>query len=156
MKQERDIAEANNEALQAKILVGQQAQFSLNEQKVLNLALKETIDRLRHDLDGIRSTSPSPGSFGSSRGSALLKDGTAKKPLATLDVELSQSMRYGEDGDDTEATTAVATPANGETVVHEDNASEEPIITARRRKRVSDACNRQVVVVLIRVCVRAS
>jgi hypothetical protein len=95
-KQERDIAEATIEALRAQLLVGQQAQFSLDEQKVENLALKETIDRLRLDLDEIRNTSPSPGSFGSVGGNMLLKDGNAKKALATLDVELSQSLRSGE------------------------------------------------------------
>ena len=101
----------------------------------MNLALKETIDRLRLDLDEIRNTSPAPGSFGSSGGSLLLKDRMSKKPLHTLDVELGESMRQEDHGDDTDPTsTAVTTPVDGEAGAREERNSEEPIIAARRRK----------------------
>jgi hypothetical protein len=102
---------------------------------VVNLALKETIDRLRLDLDEIRNTPPAPGSFGLSGGILLLKDGIPQKPLHTLDVELGESIRQEEHGNDTDPTAAaVATPVDGGTDIGEELNFEEPIITTRRRK----------------------
>jgi len=96
--------------------------------------LKETIDRLRLDLDEIRNTPPAPGSFGPNGGFLLLKDGMPPKPLPTLDVELGESMRQEEHGDIDPTTTAVATPVDGEADIREERNSEESIITTRRRR----------------------
>jgi hypothetical protein len=62
----------------------------------------------------------------------LLKDGVAKRAVATLDVELSESIRNTEDGDDNEATT----------VDNEQGADgfERALLPSRRRGRVSDLC----------------
>lgn len=77
----------------------------------------------------------------------LLKDGTSKRALATLDVELSSSIRTAEDGEDAGAATAVVTHTEDEAGVHTGDPFAETIITARRRRKVSTVCNREVGVI---------
>jgi hypothetical protein len=68
--------------LEQDLALAQQAQTSLDEQKQENLMLKETIDRMRFDMDELRSTltsnaagsgtSSAPGSVSRSLGAELL------------------------------------------------------------------------------------
>lgn len=118
----------------AELSVAQQTQYSLDEQKVENIGLKETIDRLRLELDELRNTSsPAKGSFGSSGGSMMLKGG-ARKSFTTLDMELSEIKGDVDDDDQTDAATAVGTPMDDDAFSVGSDGFEETIITTRRRR----------------------
>lgn len=118
----------------AELSVAQQTQYSLDEQKAENLLLKETMDRLRLELDEFRNTSaPAPGSFGSNGGSMILKS-AARKSLTTLDVELNESTGGVDDDDQTDAATAVGTPMDDDAFSVGSDGFEETIVTTRRRR----------------------
>lgn len=114
--------------LKVELSVAHQAQHSLEEQKAANLVLKDTIDRLRQDLDEIRNSHASsegsaPSSLGAAGGSKVNVSKT-KKVLHTLASEM------GVQG---------ATPVIVEEEATSPTASdgfEETVITTRR-KRVS-------------------
>ncbi|KAF9519695.1 hypothetical protein BS47DRAFT_1079712 [Hydnum rufescens UP504] len=92
-RSERELSEATIESLKAELNVAQQAQETLEQQKQANFMLKETIDRLRLDLDEIRTTTTGPGSSGgSSARSTLTKVAMSKKALASLAAELSGNL----------------------------------------------------------------
>ena len=67
---ENEVYEERIVLLEQELALAQQAQASLDEQKQENLMLKETIDRMRFDMDELRATltsnAPGSGSGGSS------------------------------------------------------------------------------------------
>lgn len=129
------MADATIEALKAELSVARQAQDSLEEQKHANLMLKETIDRLRLDIDEIRTTTTSTtnGSAGSSARSTLTKSGAVtKKALASLAAEL------GELQDDEKEDSLVEDAASDEETTTGGSGFVETIITTSR-KRVSNS-----------------
>ncbi|KZV90637.1 hypothetical protein EXIGLDRAFT_115009 [Exidia glandulosa HHB12029] len=90
-KTAHEISEATIASLEKELQISRQAQATLHEQKQENLMLKETIDRLRFDLDELRSTKSS--SVGGASGTASLA-GTLSRSLAN---ELKAQL--GGDGD---------------------------------------------------------
>ena len=107
-------------------MVAQQTQETLEEQKQANLMLKETIDRLRLDLDEIRTITAAPASSGgSSARSTLTKNAVSKKALTTLAVELGGNM---DDGIDEEITSP-----NDDKEGEEAGFMETIITTSRKR-----------------------
>lgn len=96
LQQENEILQQHVARLEAEILVTKGMQDELDIQKQDNLNLKETIDRLRFDLDEIHSTS---------KKASILAGGGNDSPAAKLTVskslgrELAQQLAEVEDGD---------------------------------------------------------
>ena len=83
--------------LEQDLALAQQAQTSLDEQKQENLMLKETIDRMRFDMDELRATlasnAPSVGSGGNSAPGSVSR---------SLGAELLSKMKNGSEWIDDE------------------------------------------------------
>jgi len=118
-------------ALENELAIAQQAHAQLDEQKQENLLLKETIDRMRFDMDEMRS-SAAPVTGGSGQSS------TANTMSKSLGAELLGKMKGGwgmedeeEDAREEEGDVSVETE-------EEDTESEDVIQTIiTRKKRVS-------------------
>jgi hypothetical protein len=128
------MSDSSTEKLKAELAVAQQAQHSLEEQKCANLVLKETIDRLRLDLDEIRNSHSSeanlsaPNSLGVAGGlHAKTKGSKNKKAFPSLAAEL---------GEYDAPTVVVEEDAQSTTTTeeHDSDAYDEEIITTRRRR----------------------
>ncbi|KAF8340556.1 uncharacterized protein EI90DRAFT_2080986 [Cantharellus anzutake] len=88
-RNERELAEANIESLKAELAAAQSAHQSLEEQKQANQMLRETIDRLRLDLDEIRISNTAGGGKDSAKSTAINQRGHAsKRSVASLAAEL--------------------------------------------------------------------
>lgn len=81
-KSAHDIAEASIQQLEKELAATRAAQLSLDEQKQENAMLKETIDRLRFDLDDLRLTKTQQ-SQGSSRPGSMFN---------SLDPSMSRTL----------------------------------------------------------------
>lgn len=120
--------------LKNELNVAKQAQHSLEEQKSANLVLKETIDRLRQDLEEIRKNNDSTSSPGSSAPNSLsagaggkIRKGKGIRMLSSLAAEL---------GDKDVPEVMVEDEGERSSAHDSDNFEEETVITTRR-KRVS-------------------
>ncbi|KAF8212534.1 hypothetical protein K438DRAFT_1709125 [Mycena galopus ATCC 62051] len=129
--------------LEAEIGVAQQAHAQLDEQKQENMLLKETIDRMRFDLDEMRSMNTGSGGVGGSGQSSA-----ANSISKSLGQELLGKMKGGWGGmesegeedaeEDTEEGGSSATPgAEDEDTEGEDVI--QTIITRKKRKVASRA-----------------
>ncbi|KAL7279236.1 hypothetical protein ACG7TL_007076 [Trametes sanguinea] len=76
-------------ALETELILAQQAQAQLDEQKQENMLLKETIDRMRFDMDELRNSASGIGQGGSGTASA---HGSVSKSLG---AELLSKMKDG-------------------------------------------------------------
>ncbi|TFK49718.1 hypothetical protein OE88DRAFT_1702542 [Heliocybe sulcata] len=137
---ESDNYEERINFLEAELVAAQQTHAQLEEQKQENMLLKETIDRMRFDMDELRTsaTSHTQGASGTgasakntiskSLGAELL--GKMKDVMWSGDEEEEES---GNEGEESEATTAVeeteSSGTEGEDVI-------QTIIT-RTKKRVA-------------------
>lgn len=131
-KGERELHESTIDALRSDLAIAQQAQFSLDEQKAANLVLKETIDRLRLDLDEIRNTAnPAPNSLGPNDGAVINR---TRKSLSTLDVELAET----ETSVGGSRASSVIASSDSDELSHGEDGFEETVITTRRRTVSSD------------------
>ncbi|KAF8626934.1 hypothetical protein AX17_006434 [Amanita inopinata Kibby_2008] len=138
--------------LEAELSVAQQAHAQLDEQKQENLLLKETIDRMRFEMDEMRSglnlgvQSGVTGPPGSARNtiSKSLGDELAEKMRWTIDEEGEGDRSVSSDGksrDDGEVEEGDS--FGSETIAEAEGDSEEDviqtIITKRKRKVASRA-----------------
>ncbi|KAF9260219.1 hypothetical protein L218DRAFT_618337 [Marasmius fiardii PR-910] len=140
---ERDTYEDRIARLEEELLTAQTAHASLDEQKQENLMLKETIDRLRFDMDELRNSYSSnvgggPGSGLSSRNNTISK---------SLGAELAGKLGWDEgDSGETEEADDEAEEAGSETVVEDvmDSSDSEDIIQTiiRRKRKVPSKANR--------------
>ncbi|KAJ6512627.1 hypothetical protein C8R45DRAFT_890387 [Mycena sanguinolenta] len=143
---EHEVYEQQITHLEQDLVVAQQAHAQLEEQKQENMLLKETIDRMRFDLDEMRSSSAAGLGAGGSSGSSSAANTISK----SLGQELLGKMKGGwggleDDGeeeaeDETEdgSGSSAATPGaddddtEGEDVI-------QTIITRKKRKVPSRA-----------------
>ncbi|KAL0574426.1 hypothetical protein V5O48_007529 [Marasmius crinis-equi] len=138
---ERDVTEARIAQLEEEIMTSQETHQQLEEQKQENLMLKETIDRMRYDMDELRNSLASSVTGGTSSG-LNSRSGTVSKSLgAELAAKLAQ------DGEDSEPEdmSDEGEEAGSETVVEEIDASDdEDVIQTiiRRRRKVPSKANR--------------
>jgi hypothetical protein len=110
-KAQRESAEETVEFLEQELANARQAERELEDQRHDNLALKDTIDRLRLELDDMRSsgyhTSSTPASGAGKSGRSSLQ-GTFSRSLANeLRSRLTDALGE-EDGDDAEGDDQVA------------------------------------------------
>lgn len=142
-KQERESIETDLEMLKSELDVAKQAQRSLEEQKSANTVLKETVDRLRFDLEEIRNSQHADGSSGGSTPYSLgiasgLRAKKGKGGIRTL-TSLATEMALGEnEGDEASEVPERRIVSLGEEL-ETDTFEEETVITTRRR-RVSLFC----------------
>ncbi|KAI0955779.1 hypothetical protein AcV7_006354 [Taiwanofungus camphoratus] len=125
--------------LEGEIVIAQQAQAQLEEQKQENMMLKETIDRMRFDMDEMRN---SASSIHSPHGSGTLSArGSVSKSLG---AELMNKMKDGkwemedEPGDE-EAEVSSQLELDDEEEETEDEDVIQTIITRTKRKVASRA-----------------
>lgn len=130
MTRERDYLQAKAARLEAEINEVHQAVEDLEEQRHENLALRETIDRLRLDLDELRTqarlSASASGGAGLSR-SASGSDGAPGTIGRNLGRELAKRLKEGGSQD---ALTVLDEAAKAETG---SDGYEEEIITTRRK-----------------------
>ncbi|KAJ7157627.1 hypothetical protein C8R43DRAFT_1065003 [Mycena crocata] len=129
-------------ALEGELAIAQHAHAQLDEQKQENMLLKETIDRMRFDLDEMRNNSASAAAGGSSGASSA--PGSVSKSLG---AELLGKMgRWGgleseeeeeEAGEEEEATPGATLGAEDDDTEGEDVI--QTIITRKKRKVASRA-----------------
>ncbi|KAI0749810.1 hypothetical protein C8Q80DRAFT_648387 [Daedaleopsis nitida] len=125
--------------LESELVVAQQAQAQLDEQKQENMMLKETIDRMRFDMDELRNSAHSLDKGGTGSGTASAHGSVSK----SLGAELLSKMKDGrwdmEDEEDEEEQSSIemdATPEEDET---ESEDYVQTIITRTKRKVASRA-----------------
>jgi cation transport regulator ChaB len=138
-QKEHDTYEERLAALQSELNLALQAHSQLDEQKQENLLLKETIDRMRYEMDEMRSaTSSGLGVVGSGTSSAM---NTLSKSLG---AELMGKMKWGieEEDEDTgrddlasDTTTAVEIEEDENTECEDEEDVIQTIITKRTRVR---------------------
>ncbi|KAJ3507753.1 hypothetical protein NLJ89_g6129 [Agrocybe chaxingu] len=131
---EQEIYEERIAALEAELNIAMQAHTQLDEQKQENLLLKETIDRLRFEMDEMRSaaTINIPGG-GASGGSSAMN--TISKSLG---AELAGKMKWmAEQPEDEEVANEASTAVEveEESTAGEDQDEEDVIQTIITRKR---------------------
>jgi hypothetical protein len=121
--------------LEQDLALAQQAQTSLDEQKQENLMLKETIDRMRFDMDELRATLTSnAASSGSGTSSA---PGSVSRSLgAELLSKMKVDSRWIDDDDD--ETDAAATLKELGIEDADENTDDEDIVQTiiTRKKKV--------------------
>lgn len=134
-QKEHDTYEDRLAALQSELNLALQAHTQLDEQKQENLLLKETIDRMRYEMDEMRSaTSIGLGMVGSGASSAM---NTLSK---TLGAELMGKMKWGieEEGeqegkDDLAGDSSTVVEEEDDNTEGEDEDVIQTIITKRKR-----------------------
>ncbi|KAG7089133.1 hypothetical protein E1B28_010841 [Marasmius oreades] len=143
---ERDSYEDRIERLEEELLTAQTAHASLDEQKQENLMLKETIDRLRFDMDELRNSySSNVGGAGGGLGSgASSRNNTVSKSLG---AELAGKLGWDEgNSEETEDADDEGEEGGSETVVEDvlDSSDGEDVIQTiiRRRRKVPSKANR--------------
>ncbi|KAL0067787.1 hypothetical protein AAF712_005227 [Marasmius tenuissimus] len=118
------------------------AHRELEEQKQENMMLKETIDRMRYDMDELRNSLASGLNGGGGGGSgASSRNNTISKSLG------AELAKVAQDGDDSgsEEEGHESEEAGSETVVEEiDGSDEEDVVQTiiRRRRKVASKANR--------------
>lgn len=104
------------------------AQAQLEEQKQQNLFLKETIDRVRYEMDEMRNAAP-----GNIAGGGL--SSAANTISKSLGAELMGKMKFDMDSDEEEGDTAVEDDDKTEGEDEEEDVV-QTIITKRKRVRI--------------------
>jgi hypothetical protein len=106
------------------------AQAQLDEQKQQNLFLKETIDRVRYEMDEMRNAAP-----GNIAGSGLSSASAANTISKSLGAELMGKMKFDMNSDEDleEGDTAVE---DGKTEGEEEEDVIQTVITKRKRVRI--------------------
>ena len=149
---ERDTYDDRIAHLETELSIAQQAHAQLDEQKQENLILKETIDRMRFDMDEMRNSAASTAIGGSGQSSVV---NTISKSLG---AELMGKMKGGwgmESGEEEEeADEGVSVDVEKE----EDTEGEDviqTIITRKKRVRALSPCFRNLSHVLSHLCRRS-
>ncbi|KZT23119.1 hypothetical protein NEOLEDRAFT_1180343 [Neolentinus lepideus HHB14362 ss-1] len=138
LSRESDNYEERINILESELVAAQQTHAQLEEQKQENMLLKETIDRMRFDMDELRTSAASQTQGGTGTG-ASAKNTISKSLGAELLGKMKGAMWDGEEeeaedeGEGSESTTAVeeeeSSGTEGEDVI-------QTIIT-RTKKRVA-------------------
>ncbi|KAG8878873.1 hypothetical protein FRB98_005926 [Tulasnella sp. 332] len=146
---EKEIVDNSNESLREELDAMSKAHQELEEQKHENLLLKETIDRLRYDMD--QSRAEASGTVGSIRGLHSVP-GTMSKSFAN---ELKNSFK-GDDASESERErernavedemTVEELGYEGDESREEDEDYVETIITTSRRRKVGPRASAGTVV----------
>jgi len=112
--------------LDAEVANAQSAFASLEEQKHENLLLKETIDRLRFEIDELRNASTSGVTDGQASAAASIS--------RSLGAELAGKLKFGEDEQtDNESTTETIVEEEEVVTEGEEDDVIQTIITRRKR-----------------------
>ncbi|KAJ7196768.1 hypothetical protein GGX14DRAFT_504610 [Mycena pura] len=143
-KTEHMVYEERSAQLERELAIAQQAHAQLDEQKQENMLLKETIDRMRFDLDEMRNNAGAVASGSSGQNSAA---NTMSKSLGAELLGLGK-MKGGWGGmedDDEEDVEEEGVTSSG-TADADDNDTEgedviQTIITRKKRKVASRAIN---------------
>lgn len=138
---DRDFLETTQSRLLAELDLAREAETYLEQQKIENLSLKETINRLRADLDELRLSAAAAsgggagGGKGRSRGPSTVEEGTMGR---SLEKELLRELRAA--GQETAAEGSEMDEEEDEGSVKEDEDDgyiETFITTSRRRVRLA-------------------
>ncbi|KAI0359798.1 hypothetical protein OH77DRAFT_1419125 [Trametes cingulata] len=124
-------------ALESELMIAQQAQGQLDEQKQENMLLKETIDRMRFDMDELRNSASSLEKGGGS-GTASAHGSVSK----SLGAELLSKMKDGKwemEEEVEEDPASFEVEAEGEDDETESEDVVQTIITRTKRKVASRA-----------------
>ncbi|KAL1949543.1 hypothetical protein VTO73DRAFT_8424 [Trametes versicolor] len=124
-------------SLEEELLIAQQAQAQLDEQKQENMLLKETIDRMRFDMDELRNSASALEKGGSS-GTASAQGSVSK----SLGAELLSKMKDGKwdmDEEVEEEPTSFEVEVEAEDDETESEDVVQTIITRTKRKVASRA-----------------
>ncbi|KAJ7067401.1 hypothetical protein C8F01DRAFT_1208443 [Mycena amicta] len=143
LKSEQENYETRIAQLEQDLAVAQQAHMQLDEQKQENMMLKETIDRMRFDLDEMRSNNASTLTGGGSSGQSSAANTISKSLGAEL---LKMKGGWGME-EETEEEPEEA--GSGGTPVEEDEDTEgedviQTIITRKKRKVQSKAMDNKM------------
>ena len=104
---QRDQWELTNQNLEQQLTIAREAQAQLEVQKQENLLLKETIDRMRFDMDELRVKAD--GSIAAASGSGTTSNqNTISKSLGAELLRSNGKWMEEEASDDEESTTAVS------------------------------------------------
>lgn len=139
---EHEVYEDRIVHMEQELLVAQQAHAQLDEQKQENMLLKETIDRMRFDLDEMRNNSTA-GAAGGSSGQSSAANTMSK----SLGQELLGKMKGGwggmesESEEDAEEEEVGTTSTSSGTPGQDDDDTEgedviQTIITRKKRVRL--------------------
>lgn len=123
----------------AELEVAREAQHNLDSQKQENLLLKETIDRLRFDLDEMRTTAQAASSSRASLPGSNV--GTMSRDLAH---ELQGHLR---DVNTEDEETEAGDDSDGQTTEGEDYV--ETIVTRRKVRMVSESSFKTILIILL-------
>ncbi|GAA5951496.1 hypothetical protein JCM21900_001584 [Sporobolomyces salmonicolor] len=123
---DRELLQQAITKLEEDLLVARRAQDSLDDQKQENLMLKETIDRLRFDLDEMRVASRKSGSL--DNGSPGDPNSPAKSLAASISKSLGREIanRMAEQEEESDSE-------EGEETEEEDEEVDDIIVTTHRR-----------------------
>jgi len=124
--QQREALEAAHALTEQELNIARQAQAELEDQKHENLVLKETIDRLRFDLDELRTREHAAVAGGSS--GAASQFGSVSKSLGAELLNRWESMQEEGDGEETEEERNSESGTDGEEMI-------QTIITRKKRVR---------------------
>ena len=130
-QQHREQAEQYTSTLEERLVIAREAQQHLDEQKQENLLLKETIDRMRFDMDELRTKAESQ-STGNSNNMPLSQSSVGKN----LSDELLRAVNESKDMDTMDEETVVEEIDSGA----DDTESEDviqTIITHKKRVRTN-------------------
>jgi hypothetical protein len=139
-KQQQD-GEAFMANLEAQLNIAREAQVQLEEQKQENLMLKETIDRMRFDMDELRQKADGSNVHSGSSGGAQSNQNSISKSLGLEILRMNNGKWIGEEGDEedeTEVEDEVRTAVDEESDGTEGEDVIQTIIT--RKKRVRMVC----------------
>jgi hypothetical protein len=131
LDKERAVYEDRIARLEVELNIAQAAFADLEEQKHENLLLKETIDRMRFDIDELRASSKS-GLAGQSNSNEESGAGN------TLQKELAGKMNFDDDADEeSEANTSTGSTAVEEEIDTEGEEEDviQTIITRKKKVR---------------------
>lgn len=127
--------------LENELIVAQQAQVQLDEQKQENMMLKETIDRMRFDMDEMRNSAASAHlTLGGSGNSSA--PGSVSKSLGAELLSKMKDNKWGMDEDDEDEDEVSRELAALQEAAEEDDTDGEDVIQTiiTRTKRVSLKC----------------
>lgn len=129
---EREMLERSMEALEVELSATRHAANELGEQKQENLLLKETIDRLRFDLDALRAGMTSSHEKGQSQGQGTLSRSLANEIREGFERREREEREREQEEQEAEAEVIVE---DGEG--SEDGYIETTITTSRKRVSVA-------------------
>ncbi|THH10043.1 hypothetical protein EW145_g1587 [Phellinidium pouzarii] len=136
-QQQQDQMEQHAQHLEAQLVAAREAQTELDEQKQENMLLKETIDRMRFDMDELRIKADGSIPVGSGRDSI---HGSIGKSLG-VELQRINGKWPGEADTDEDDTTAVSDGGSGSADTEGEDVV-QTIITRRKKKVASRAMKR--------------